>query len=194
MKYNWHFLWLALVFGPSFSLVGFGQTKFEVEHVVRTSEVPSVALEMVNALPLKGKVKWYYEENLKGNSYEAKNKSYRHQYSIEFDTLGNFQDIEINLPWKDMHSATQTEVLADLENRFDFHKIRKIQVQYNDPNIMDDIIGRGELNLDYPHLYEIVIEGKQNNLYQLFELTYTQEGQWLKTYSIAPGNTDVLEY
>ncbi|MBX2817596.1 MAG: PepSY-like domain-containing protein [Saprospiraceae bacterium] len=170
------------------------QSKFEIEHHIKAEDAPRKAVDMVNALPLRGKIKWYYEENLKGNSYEAKNKSDHHRYSIEFDTLGNFQDIEIDIRWNRMDTVVQSAISAELEQRFDFFKFRKIQIQYQDPTHVRDVIGKGPVRLAYPHRYEIVLEGKKDNFYQLYEVTFDQHGEWLKSYDILPGNSDVLEY
>jgi len=170
------------------------QSKYEVEHHIRSADVPLKALKLVETLPLRGKVKWFYEENLKGNSFEAKNKSDHHRYSIEFDTMGNFLDIEIDIRWKQVDTMVQTKIQEDLSERFEFSKLRKIQIQYSDPSHLPIVVGKGSIKFNLPHRYEIVLEGKKNNLYQLFEVTYDQHGKWIKSYDILPGNSDILEY
>lgn len=74
-----------------------GQTKYEREFRMSEKKVPQKAREFVHSMDFESKVKWYFEENLQGNSIEAKLKQQGQQYSVEFDTLGTLQDVEVEI-------------------------------------------------------------------------------------------------
>ena len=60
---------LILLLGLQFDLCA--QEKFEKEYRIKTDEVPPTALNFVEALNLNTKIRWYFEENLKGNAIEV---------------------------------------------------------------------------------------------------------------------------
>ncbi|MDQ4139839.1 MAG: hypothetical protein M3142_04880, partial [Bacteroidota bacterium] len=112
----------------------FGQTKYEKEYRLKPQEVPVEARKFVDALRFSGKVKWYFEENLKGNSIEAKVTNNQKRYSLEFDTLGNLQDVEVQIDWLEIPEVTRNNISGSLDSEYSDYKINKIQVQYTGKN------------------------------------------------------------
>lgn len=174
-----------------------GQLKYEREYRLDKSQVPEQALQFVEALKLSSKVKWYKEENLKTNSIEAKTKYKSQKYSIEFDTSGIIEDIEIEIPWLAILPDTRTAILQYFEASFDKHKIYKVQRQFsgnaasllqipsNEPiQSTDDILLR----------YEIVAKVKRQKNYQKLELLFSEKGELIQQSIILLKNTDNLEY
>lgn len=81
-----------------FSIVFFqtganAQQKFEKESRLKPEDVSVAAKQFIETVDMDTKWKWYFEENLVGNSVEAKTKYQRKWYSVEFDTSGNIQDV-----------------------------------------------------------------------------------------------------
>lgn len=174
-----------------------GQLKYEREYRLDKSQVPEQALQFVEALKLNSKVKWYKEENLKTNSIEAKTKYQSQKYSIEFDTSGIIEDIEIEIPWPAILPDPRTAILQYFEANFDKHKIYKVQQQFsgNAASLLqipssqpiqstDDILLR----------YEIVAKVKRQKNYQKLELLFSDKGELIQQSIILLKNTDNLEY
>ncbi|MEL7341524.1 MAG: hypothetical protein AAGM67_13685, partial [Bacteroidota bacterium] len=71
------------------------QEKLEKERRIQDDEVPAAARSFIDSCMFGGTIKWYSEEELDGMSVEAKLKEVGYRYSIEFDTLGQIEDVEI---------------------------------------------------------------------------------------------------
>jgi hypothetical protein len=173
----------------------FGQTKFEKESRLKIRQVPLKAKLFVDSLGFQQKVKWYYEQNLQGNSIEAKSKVERKIYSIEFDTLGNLQDIEIGIGWQDMPAATIENICTALHATYDSFTINKIQVQYKGkPSLLLSLLKKGQTNEQYTTNYELIVKGRMGREVKLYEITFNQLGILTDTAEIIFRNTDNLEY
>ena len=96
MKLNSTFL-IALSAFLVLSTSSFGQKKFEKESRISKSDLPSFAVDFAALFTDGQRIKWYLEEGLDRNSIEAKYKRDGRHYSVEFDTLGTMEDVEIPL-------------------------------------------------------------------------------------------------
>lgn len=170
------------------------QTKFEKEYRLKNTSVPAKVQAFIDSLPFQEKIKWYFEENNTGNSIEAKFKSDKIRYSVEFDTAGNIQDIEKEIHWTDMPASTQSRITAHLNTGYGYHKIQKIQIQYSGSS--DDLINfinkKNTKNITIR--YEIIVKTRLIRKVSLFEMTFDENGQHLNTAEIRFKNTDNLEY
>jgi len=88
---------LIILIFESYSNKLFAQEKFEMESRLKQNDVPSNALNFIDSLSLKNKVKWYLEEGIERKSIEAKFKRSGKKHSVEFDILGNIEDVEIEV-------------------------------------------------------------------------------------------------
>ncbi len=175
--------------------LSFGQTKYEKEYRIPLEEVPMTARLFVDSLNFSKKIKWYYEENLLGNSVEAKVKSDQKKYSIEFDTLGKLQDIEIQLDWGEILPEVRRNITSNLKANFTSHKIYKIQIQYSgNPQNLLSLIKRGTTKEIYTTRYEIVVKGRKEKKVNLYEITFTDNGEIIDIARIIFRNTDNLEF
>jgi hypothetical protein len=162
---------------------------------MKSADVPTAALQFIEEVEMDSNWKWYFEENLVGNSVEAKTKYNGKWYSVEFDTSGKIQDIEVEKDLPEMDENVRSTILQTLDAMFSSHKIDKIQIQYSaeDPvllAILNDITTR----FDYKVQYEIVVKGKKTGRPKLYELTFTENGELLESSEIIFRNTDNLEY
>jgi hypothetical protein len=172
-----------------------GQTKYEKEEKLKLREVPAKARQFVDSLHFQSKVKWYYEQNLQGNSIEAKAKIGKKEYSIEFDTLGNIQDMEVQLEEKEVPQNTFSAIEKALQASFSSFQINKIQVQYkSDPSTLLLLAKNQSAKRMYTTSYELVVKGKKGKQVKLYEITFTENGELTATSEIIFSNTDNLEY
>ena len=177
-----------------FTLIGYGQTKFEREYSIREGEVPAPALELVSNLPLN-KVKWFAEESQDGKTVEAKFKFRREQHSVEFDSLGTLLDAEIVIPCDRIPEKTQRAFLFELDQMFDHYKIRKIQKQYiTETADMMVVLLQGDESIPHEKNYEMIIKGSKDGEVKLFEITFDHSGRLLDKKAITFSTSDHLEY
>ena len=172
-----------------------GQIKLEREYRLPMESVPLSAREYVDAFAFSSKVKWYYEENLLGNSIEAKVKENKKRYSIEFDTLGNLQDIEVEAKWNQLPDKAKVQIVEELTRKFTKHKIDKLQFQYSGhKEVLLALIQHGITSDRYTTKYEIVVNAKTAGERRLYEITFNAAGVLEQLSEIIFKNTDNLEY
>lgn len=171
------------------------QQKFERESRLKPDEVPTAALQFIEAVEMDTRWKWYYEENLEGNSVEAKTKYKGTRYSVEFDTSGKIQDVEIEMKWQDLDDQVRRNISIALDSLFTRHKINKIQIQYSaESKVLLDLLNN-QPNIPQAKIqYEIVVAGRKTNRPKLYELTFTDSGKLSEISEIIFRNTDNLEY
>lgn len=171
------------------------QQKFERETRLSEKEVPTSALQFVEALNANCKVKWYKEESLTNNSLEAKFKRGKQKYSVEFDTTGQLEDVEIEIKWQEIPKQVGDSVQKEIEFLCVRSKLSKIQVQYvgnqedivvflNTKSLTEKIIAK----------YEIVLKCSSNEKIALLECLFSAEGKLEKTSEIIFKNSSNLEY
>lgn len=169
--------------------------KFEKEYRIEPGEVPEKAYQFIHSADENFSEKWYFEENLEGNSIEAKFKFNRKKYSVEFDTLGNLLDIEAERPFKDLPDNLHTSIQNSLQNMYSKFTVRKMQVQYSGTiDSFADFIAESNKEKQYTIHYELVVKGRKNREWNLFEMTYNSQGKLKKTEQIILRNTDHLEF
>lgn len=179
----------------TFFTASFGQSKFEREYRIKPEEVPEPARSFVTSARIDGKIKWYFEENLQQNSIEAKFKHFKRQYSVEFDTLGQLQDIEMEAVLNELSEEVKTSITTQLDSIFEKHTIEKLQVQYRGEissfaSYIDTKTERNKYTLNY----ELVVKGRISRKWNLYEVVFDENGNWKNTSKIMLRDTDHLEY
>ena len=186
---------LLLLLGLLFPTLLLAQTKYEKEYRIESDEVPEKAYQFIHSADADFSEKWYFEENLEGNSIEAKFKYNREKYSVEFDTTGNLLDIEVESPFKDLPENLQASIQNSLQHRYSKFTIRKMQVQYSGKiDSFADFIATSDKAKQYTIYYELVVKGRKNREWNLYEMTYNNRGELEKTEQIILRNTDNLEF
>lgn len=192
-----YFTIILLLCFSLFSIPLSAQVKYEKESRVKEKDVPAKALQFIDTLALNKKIKWFKEEGLKANSFEAKFKLDRVRYSIEFDTLGAVEDIEVEKAWKDLNDQLRTVILERLKGDCLKHRIDKVQVQYaGKPSELIAIIalnGKSQ-NHDVIIQYEIIVKCRQEEEVNLYEYLFSEAGQILSVSKIVFKNSSHLEY
>lgn len=186
---------IALFFIAIFTNQLYAQVKYEKESRLKEKDVPTIALDFIDSLAVGRKVRWYLEEGFDRKSIEAKFKMNNQKYSVEFDTVGNLEDVEIQLKWDGLNKTLRDSIGFYLGQDCKKFKIRRIQIQYSgDHSILLYKIKTGESTDDYIVRYEVVVKCCNENNVNLFEYLFSDSGQKLTVSQIVFKNSSHLEY
>lgn len=191
-------IYLILLAILPFSSHLFAQNKFEKESRIKEKDAPIKATEFINSLNLDVKIKWIKEEGLNGKSFEAKFKHNKRKYSIEFDSQGNIEDVEIETELKDIDPKIIDTISAQLKQECVKYRIVKAQVQLiGDKNELSSLIKTGAITVTSENVllkYEIVVICKQQNAVDLYECLFNDVGKLESKLKIVFKNSSHLEY
>jgi len=186
-----HLILVGLIFSGQL----LAQQKFEKEVSVQSTEVPARALNFIAALPFEQNVKWYKEIGLDKVSFEAKFRYERTRYSIEFDTLGYVEDVEIEVSTDDINSGTLKAISAQLESDCNRYRISKVQRQYSgQPIDLLSYLNTGEGQSTLIIRYELVVACRENRKLTPYEYLFSEDGQLISVAEIIFKNSSHLEY
>ncbi|MBU2527089.1 MAG: hypothetical protein KKC03_10860 [Bacteroidetes bacterium] len=153
-----------------------GQTKFEKESRVKESEVPDAAKAFVSSLTEIKNLKWYKEISTSGHSIEAKFKKDKAKYSVEFDTLGNLEDVEKTVDWEAISKVQQDKVARRLDSVFSKFSIQKAQLQYK--GSLEDLKNLIQTDQRSPKIelaFELIVKGTKKEKRQ-YEILFLESG------------------
>ena len=194
LKLN-HFFCLILIIITSYQNNLFAQEKFERESRIKREEVPLKALDFIDSLHMKTKIKWYKEEALTRHSIEAKFKHQKINYSVEFDTTGNIEDIEIEMDWKEIEAHPSDSIKVQLLKDCTKYKIVKVQKQFTGSEKHLSQLLNSNLNPpDLTEKYEIVVKCNTRQDVNLFEYLFDESGAFVRKAKIVFKNSSHLEY
>lgn len=191
--HKYKFLILLILF--SISTILFAQDKFEKESRIQPKDVPPRALLFIDSLNLKTKIKWYKEEGLDKESIEAKFKLNKAIHSVEFDTYGKIEDVEIIVNWEDLESDLKDSIFFQLNIDCLSHKIVKVQRQFlgSENELLFQIKNRDVFE-PLKIRYEIIIRCKYEKKVDLFEYLFNYDGKLISRSRIIFKNSSHLEY
>ena len=192
--------YLVFALALSFLFVGFGlsakaQEKMEREKKVKKSEVPDPAKKWLkDAFETLKSPKWYLETNESGYSYEAKFKWNNQYYSVEFDSLGVIEDVEIELDFEELSEEVRQNLDLYYIEGYKTYKIRRLQIQYSgDPDDLEDLFDENEME-ELEVRYEIEFIGTDNDgLSQFWEGLFDEKGVFISRRKIiTPPNENLI--
>lgn len=173
----------------------FSQVKYEREIRIRPAEVPAQARAFAEAALGAQKVRWYQEINLDFFSYEGKVKKGGRCYSIEFDSSGRIQDVEIEIEFTGLDAVLGQKIVSALSGMFSSHKITKTQLQWTGEEMaLRELVRSGGTDKPYTERVEIVFKCREAGRPKLYEALFDTAGKLLSKLEIAPRNTDNLDY
>ena len=189
MKILLPFLFLTL------SCCAHAQQKFEKEYRLESEEVPLLARQFVDSLDFDRRVKWYMEISQNGKSVEAKSKRDGKRYSIEFDTTGTLQDVEIEIRFGTIPEKVQETITQNLDAELDRFRITKVQEQLTGTrkNLMT-YLKEGLDKTGLTTRYEAIVRGTKDGERNEFEYTFSLSGKIEKRAKVVFRNTDNLVY
>ena len=173
----------------------FAQQKFEKEYQLKTSEVPLRTRQFVDSLDFDHRVKWYMEISQSGTSVEAKGRRDGKRYSVEFDTTGKIQDVEIEIPYGAIPNEVQNTMTQQLRGEFDTYRILKMQQQLTGSrNELLTYLTKPRGTSAPTIRYEATVKGSKSGERNEFEYTFSLLGEIEKRATVVFRNTDNLEY
>jgi hypothetical protein len=169
---------IQLVFFFSLGGFCFSQEKIEKEVSVKAQDVPLAAREwLTDAFESTKNPKWFLEYSQTGKSFEAKFRFQDHFYSVEFDSIGNVKDVEIEIDQSEVASEVWKEINTYFETHYEQVKVEKIQRQFTgSPEDLEDFFDENEQER-LTVKYEIVFQGK-NGHWELWEAFFDDLGRF----------------
>jgi len=172
-----------------------GQFKYESEKTVSIEEVPERARHFLKDWAFAKSIKWYREERINGFSYEAKVRVEKRDYSIEFDSTGIIEDIEISIRHSDLSSDVSRQIEGVLKDLLDDFRIMKRQLQYSGSDgLLTQFLETGLADSSLTLRYEFVVKGRRDRRYRLYEFLFDSNGNMLKESVVLLDNIDNLEF
>jgi hypothetical protein len=185
---NKYFIVVLFFFTP---LLVFGQVKMEKELKVQRSRVPVKALKWLDdAIDQKNQLKWYYQTDGDYDSFEAKFKRNRKSFSVEFNTEGIIQDIEIKEHWRKLPLLVRNNISDYLQTQFSKSRVDNVEIQYSGS---EEALKKWESNNGTSQIevkYEIEFYGKAKNNKKFWEGLFDRDGNILgkREIIISPSN------
>jgi len=193
MKYSLFIITSILWCFPVFS-----QAKYEKEFRIKQADFPQKALALIND-KIRGvkRLRFYKEIDSIAISYEAKFKKDRLFYSVEFNTEGELQDIEILIQEIDIPKDVFGSITKHLEETYPKYSIRKLQQQYplKEGTQHSSLLKEAFQNLLLPYInYELIVSCKSEAGRREFEYLFDAEGNFLSKRESLPANYDHILY
>lgn len=184
-----------LILALFLSLTAASQEKIEQERRVKAEEVPAAALAWLNnAMQQYTKVKWYAEVSEKGLSYEAKFRWKKARTSVEFNTSGRIEDIEVEIEKSSLTQEVQKNIREELQAAFQKFHIRKTQRQYTgSPDALTTFF-EDKRSSDLSIHYEIEYYGKRDMVKSLWEGLFDDDGHIVQQRKVIVNPSLNLEF
>lgn len=169
--------------------------KIEKESRIASEKVPQKALEYIFNATEASKVKWYYEINEKGNSYEAKYYLKKSKVSVEFDLQGTLQDVEIEINKSKMPATVKKSMRKYFKLYFNKYRLLKVQKQFKgSAEEIQKKLKDGRILTEDPTFYEIVVIGKKTDNVTATEFLFDNKGNLISSKKVIQNNQDNLTY
>ncbi len=170
-----------------------GQSKYEKEYRLNEKEVPLKALNFIQQIANKKRLKWYREESSDGESIEAKFKIAKIKYSIEFDTIGKIEDVEETIELSALEATLNSKINKQLEKTFKKYKVIKTQKQLKGEG-QELILYFKKETKDFISGYELVVKGSTEKEVNLYEFFFNKKGVLTSQRRIIIKSSVHLEY
>lgn len=151
---------------------------------IKPHQVPTAAKEWLNdAFEDVRRPKWYLEYSQSGKSYEAKFRFKGHFHSVEFDSLGNIEDVEIEISESEVDGRVWKKIQSFFESNYEQVKVEKIQRQLTGlKSDLEDFFDEDEAD-GIVTRYEIVYQGRDDR-WELWEALFDDSGKFISKLKI----------
>jgi hypothetical protein len=156
---------------------------------VERNDFPDKAIELLNHLPKEvKKLKYYKEKDGDKLSFEAKFKYQKRNFSIEFDQMGDLEDIEITLTKRAAKKNLPSTIIDYLNTEYKKYHFFKVQTQYKKEKTNDalELLEKSlKMIFDEHNNFEIIAQVQNpNSKYQLLEFTFNSKGHLLNSRTL----------
>ncbi len=173
------------------------QLKNEQEKSIKEQQMPLQAIELLRPFTTTAKVRYIYETDGERSSFEAKFKHGGKQYSVEFDTSGNLEDVEVTINFKkSLPKRSQDQINKTLQEISRDFKIIKFQKQYRyHPPDPSNTISSAINDLKYePIYYELEVDFNTKKRIESYEILCDSSGELVSKRKIVKRATDNILY
>ncbi|RYY31315.1 MAG: hypothetical protein EOO04_01670 [Chitinophagaceae bacterium] len=185
-------LWMVLMGNTT---TGYAQEKLEREYHIRAGAVPQKASELVSRLFEGAKPVWHGEESLSGTTIEGKFKYQGRRYSVEFDSSGRLEDIEVLTRMNSIPKNARETLSRALEDSFSRYRVVKTQIQWRgSEKELKQAIEEGVQSMIPAIRYELVVRGKKKDMTRYYEVQANQDGTIRSIREIIQSNASNLIY
>ena len=184
-------IWVVCLF---YLQSGYAQQKFEKEIRLKTKEVPEMALQFIDSLRPQSNINWYLEQGLESTSIEAKFRYKGKKLSVEFDTTGRVEDVEVLVRWNTLPHTLRDAISAVLRSGCEKFSVRKVQVQYSGSRYSLVAKLKAGSTIGYITRYELIVKCRTDDEVALYEYLFDHEGVSLSRSKVIFNNSSNLEY
>jgi hypothetical protein len=172
-----------------------GQQKYEREYRIKSKAVPPKAARFVDDVFKKTTVHWYGEESLTATTIEAKLRANQQRYSIEFDSSGKIQDVEIQRRFSQIPAKTRTVLTDQLGQQFDTFTVIKTQLQWTASQAdLKTAIVTNNPPASVQIRYELILKAQKNRAANYYEVLCEQSGAIVGIRQLVQRDTNNLIY
>ncbi len=170
------------------------QNKEEKEKRISDNDLPAKTIAVLKPfLEDATGIKFYYEIDGDHKSYEAKFKYGGSKYSIEFDSTGMLEDVEVIVNLKSLPEPTRKEIKSYLET-FQNNKIFRLQKQFTSKDDDQKTIAAALADQGQIIRYEMVVGIKEDKVWNNFELLFDESGIVLEKRKVISRSSDYILY
>lgn len=174
------------------------QTKNEKESRIQLSEFPEKGQTTINTIINDVKrIRHYKEIDGEHESFESKFKFKHHWYSVELSSAGLIEDIEVTVRESQLDINVKKNINTYLKSTFEKYDIIKIQEQYIPLNNTQDAAfisllfkNRRSTNSNF----EIIVAVKVSKDWELKEITFNMNGEFLNYRDIQQDSYEYIMY
>ncbi|MGV6830641.1 MAG: hypothetical protein ACWA5P_03640 [bacterium] len=161
----------------------YSQNKNEREFRIKEEALPTAIKETLSLFPKNTKrLKFYKEQDGEKESYEVKFKFQRQWYSVEFDTNGILEDVEVLQPKSFFKTNADSKILAYFKSKNSSFKFLRIQKQYvydSNESLETFLIDVFNSQPNRASNFELIILEKSDNSSQLYEYVFDAKGKFI---------------
>ncbi|TXE09599.1 hypothetical protein FUA26_08910 [Seonamhaeicola algicola] len=176
----------------------FSQVKNEKEERIKQAHFPELASSYFSFIANNASyLKFYKETDGEKVSFEAKFKLNKLHYSVEFDSIGTLEDIEILIKQKHIPKASLQKIKRHFSDKFEKIRFIKIQKQFinnsskTDKQFIEHIVNNPNQK---PTHFEIIAEIKTKERHELRELTFNENGTFKKSRKVTSASYEHALY
>lgn len=175
------------------------QFKQELERRVQRHEFPSAALDQLDQLAGQiSKARYYKETGSSATTFEAKFNWKGSRWSLEFDSLGGFKDIEQTIDNRTFRKLMTKTMHEELNRLGSPYRIMKVQRQYSWKDQANryfkvEMVNPGHKGVNVRYEVEVEVKSPEGRLVA-YEILMEEDGTLLRKREIVSPSDKHLLY
>ncbi|MEY8849961.1 hypothetical protein AB9K26_14165 [Psychroserpens sp. XS_ASV72] len=174
------------------------QTKNEKESRIALDAFPEQSQNVITSITKDvRRIRHYKETDGENLSFETKFKYDKHWFSVEFNASGILEDIEVEIKERQIADDIRSKINSYLKthySKFDFLKIQE-QYPFNDSKspqqFLKSVLSQRKNTLSN---YEIVVALKYDKDWQIKEMTFDENGIFLRERTLQQDSYEYIMY